>query len=398
MKSLWVLLLAGLMLSGCGGSSRSSSSQNSAPLAGNWQFTLASPSDGSFVGSPNAACTLTPGTPLPICSGGFLLQNKSSITGAVVYAIELPPPPNTTLPTLCNSGSAPITGTINGQNVTFTALAGIQTFTLTGTLSPDGSTMMGTYVSTDGKGCGTAQAGLQWSATSVKPLTGPVQGIFHSAAGRFQTPSGDTLVISNQNFPVTGVLTQGANIGASNATVTGTLTFQGYPCLDTASVNGQISGNSVILQIIATNGLKAGQIGSPGRATDTVSPVVFQSTAQGGYVLKGASEEHLVHALREAAAGRRWLSPPITELAIDAYIEQMKAGPLDPHERLTAREREVLHLAAEGNTCSKIAARLHISHRTVENHRARLMRKLGLQNQSELVRYAMQRGMLCSGE
>jgi hypothetical protein len=286
-KSLWVLLLASLMLSGCGGSSSSSSSQTSGPLAGNWQFTLASPADGSFVGSPNPACTSTTGTPLPICSGGFLLQNKGSVTGGVVYSIELPPSQNGGSPTLCNSGSAPVTGTVNGQNVTLTAVAGTQTFTLTGTLSSDGSTMMGTYASTDGKGCGTAQTGLQWSATSVQPLSGSVQGIFHSAAGRFQTVSGDVLVISNQNFPVFGVLTQGANIGASNATVTGTLTFQGYPCLDSASVNGQISGKSVILQIIASNGLNAGQIGSAGLASDPVSPVVYQST-QGGYVLKGA--------------------------------------------------------------------------------------------------------------
>src|SRR5260370_34635695 len=89
-KSLWVLLLAGLMLSGCGGSSRSSSSQNSGPLAGNWQFTLASPSDGSFLGSPNPACASTSGTPLPICSGGFLLQNQSSVSGALVYSIQSP--------------------------------------------------------------------------------------------------------------------------------------------------------------------------------------------------------------------------------------------------------------------------------------------------------------------
>ncbi len=287
-KSLWVLLLAGLMLSGWGGSSRSSSSQNSGPLAGNWQFTLASPSDGSFLGSPNPACASTSGTPLPICSGGFLLQNQGSVTGALVYSIQVPPPPSLTgsPPTLCNSGSAPVTGTINGQNVTLTVVAGTQTFTLNGTLSADGSTMMGTYAS-DGKGCGRAETGLQWSATSVQPLTGAVQGIFHSAAGYFHTVTGDVLVISNQNFPVSGVLTQGANIGASNATVTGTLTFQGYPCLDTAYVNGQISGNSVFLQIIASNGLNAGQIGSPGLASDTVSPVVFESTAQGGYVLKG---------------------------------------------------------------------------------------------------------------
>jgi two-component system response regulator NreC len=113
-----------------------------------------------------------------------------------------------------------------------------------------------------------------------------------------------------------------------------------------------------------------------------------------GYVLKGSEEENLVRAVREAAAGRRYLSPPVTERAIDAYIEQARTAPLDPHETLSAREREVLQLAAEGKTGAEAAARLHLSHRTVENHRASLMRKLGLKNQSELVRYALRRGLI----
>jgi hypothetical protein len=85
---------------------------------------------------------------------------------------------------------------------------------------------------------------------------------------------------------------QGQNIGASNATITGTLIFEGYPCLNTASVNGQISGNSVLLQIIASNGLNVGQIGSPpGLAAGSLpAPVTFASQPQGGgYVLSGAS-------------------------------------------------------------------------------------------------------------
>src|SRR5437899_4465571 len=116
--------------------------------------------------------------------------------------------------------------------------------------------MMGTYSSTDGKGCGTAQTGLQWSAISVPPLTGAIQGNFHSSLSP---------ILRNQTFPLSGSLIQGENRGASNATVTGTLNFQGYPCLSTAFVNGQISGTSVILQIVAPNGLNVGQIGaSPG--------------------------------------------------------------------------------------------------------------------------------------
>jgi DNA-binding NarL/FixJ family response regulator len=113
-----------------------------------------------------------------------------------------------------------------------------------------------------------------------------------------------------------------------------------------------------------------------------------------GYVLKNCPEENLVRAVREAAAGRRFLSPPVTEIAINAYIEQSKMGAFDPHETLTPRQREVLQLAAEGKTNGEIAARLNISQRTVENHRATLMKRLGLQNQTELIRHAMGHGMI----
>jgi hypothetical protein len=260
--SLLPFLLAGLVvLSACGGGS-SNQSQSSGALAGNWQFTMAAPSDNSFQGG---------------IQGGFLLQNNGTVTGAVVYEILLLAQQGGPT-TLCNSGSAPITGTVSGQNITLTATAGTQSFTLTGTLSADNSTMMGTYTSTDGQGCGTAQTGLRWSATSVPPLTGTVQGSFHSIFD----PS-----LKNQDFQVTGTLTQGQNIGASSATVTGTLSFQGYPCLPGASVNGQISGNSVILQIIAPNGLNVGQIGAPvGSSRPYPAPVTVVSSTS-GVVLQG---------------------------------------------------------------------------------------------------------------
>jgi two-component system response regulator NreC len=117
-----------------------------------------------------------------------------------------------------------------------------------------------------------------------------------------------------------------------------------------------------------------------------------------GYVLKGCSEENLVRSVREAIAGRRFLSPPVTEIAIDAYIEQCKTGPFDSHETLTPRQREVLQLAAEGNTNAEIAARLNISQRTAENHRAILMQRLGLQNQTELIRHALRHGLITADE
>jgi len=117
-----------------------------------------------------------------------------------------------------------------------------------------------------------------------------------------------------------------------------------------------------------------------------------------GYVLKGCTEENLVRAVREAAAGRRFLSPPVTEIAINAYIEQSKTGLFDPHETLTPRQREVLQMVAEGKTNAEIAARLNISQRTVENHRAALMQRLGLQNQTELIRHAIRRGLILPEE
>jgi hypothetical protein len=267
-KSLWILAVAAaMMLSACGGGA-SNGSQNSRSLSGNWQFTVANPTDNSFLGG---------------LQGGFLLQNNAAVTGGAVYSVALPAQGGG-VSTVCNSGSAAITGTLNGQNVSLTAVAGTQTFTFTGMLSSNGSTMAGTYTSTAGTGaggtvCGTAQTGLQWSATSVPALTGSVAGSFHSQSGS----------LNNQDFPVSGFLTQGPNIGASNATVTGNLSFldptsllSNYPCFDTASVNGQVSGNVVILQIIGTSGSNLGQIGgSPGSG---VSAVTFDSTPQ-GYVL-----------------------------------------------------------------------------------------------------------------
>jgi two-component system, NarL family, response regulator NreC len=112
------------------------------------------------------------------------------------------------------------------------------------------------------------------------------------------------------------------------------------------------------------------------------------------YVLKQCTATELVRAVREAAVGRRYLSPPLSERAIEAYLRRAEATDLDPYETLTSREREVLHLAAEGLSNPDIASRLYVSPRTVEVHRGNLMRKLGLHNQAELIRYAIRRGIV----
>jgi len=113
-----------------------------------------------------------------------------------------------------------------------------------------------------------------------------------------------------------------------------------------------------------------------------------------GYVLKDSGMEELVRAIFEVNAGRHYLGSPLSERAIELYSEKAVEAELDVYETLTRREREGLHLAAESKTNRKIAARLSISQRTVETHKANLMRKLNLHSQTELIRFALQRGII----
>jgi len=109
------------------------------------------------------------------------------------------------------------------------------------------------------------------------------------------------------------------------------------------------------------------------------------------YVLKGSTSEELLRAIREVAAGHRYLDLPISERAINIFVQKSEASDFDLYETLTAREREVLHMVAQGYTNAEIAGRLFVSHRTVEVHRANMMRKLRLKNRTQLIQYALQR-------
>lgn len=112
------------------------------------------------------------------------------------------------------------------------------------------------------------------------------------------------------------------------------------------------------------------------------------------YVLKESSADELVRAIREAAVGHRYLSSPLSEQAIKEYVRKTKDTGMDSYDTLTNREREVLHMAVQGCTNADIATRLYISRRTVETHRANMMRKLDMHTQTDLVRYALQQGIL----
>jgi DNA-binding NarL/FixJ family response regulator len=107
-----------------------------------------------------------------------------------------------------------------------------------------------------------------------------------------------------------------------------------------------------------------------------------------GYVVKRAAARDLVEAIRATHAGRRYLSSRVA----DAVLEEGEDR--DPLGRLSAREREVLQLIAEGRTGAEIAGRLSLSQKTVETYRARLIEKLGIRDVPGLVRFAIQRGLV----
>jgi len=112
------------------------------------------------------------------------------------------------------------------------------------------------------------------------------------------------------------------------------------------------------------------------------------------YVLKDASATCLTLALREAAAGRRYISPPLSEAELQEYERGRRDARGDSYQRLTDREREVLQLTAEGMTGPEIAVSLGISPRTAETHRANILKKLQLRGKTDLVHFALERGLV----
>jgi DNA-binding NarL/FixJ family response regulator len=112
------------------------------------------------------------------------------------------------------------------------------------------------------------------------------------------------------------------------------------------------------------------------------------------YILKESPPEELIKAIREVFYGRRYLSSPLSERAIEAYTQKAEVKTAEPYDQLTTREREILQLAAQGCTNTEIASRLFISSRTVETHRTNLMRKLSLHNHIQLIQFAIQHGII----
>jgi len=114
-------------------------------------------------------------------------------------------------------------------------------------------------------------------------------------------------------------------------------------------------------------------------------------TGASGYVLKEAADSEVVAAIREVAKGGRYVHPELGARLVAAETEERRRAEEDP---LSEREREVLRLLALGHTNQEIAKQLFISVRTAETHRAHIMQKLRLSSRAELVRYALDRGLL----
>jgi len=112
-----------------------------------------------------------------------------------------------------------------------------------------------------------------------------------------------------------------------------------------------------------------------------------------GYLLKESAFEELIKAIRIVCAGKKYLSPDVTDIVLRDYLNPSidNDHPLTPD--LTLREREVLQLIVEGCATKEVANRLNISIKTVESHRSRIMYKLGLHTVAELTKYAVRHGI-----
>jgi len=120
---------------------------------------------------------------------------------------------------------------------------------------------------------------------------------------------------------------------------------------------------------------------------------IFRALQAGamGYLLKGSAGSEVVEAVRAVHAGRRYLTRKVSDVVVDGYVREHRAS--SPLESLSPREREVMLLVVEGRSSREIADALHLSPKTVETHRSRLMEKLGVENVIGLVKFAVQHGL-----
>jgi len=118
----------------------------------------------------------------------------------------------------------------------------------------------------------------------------------------------------------------------------------------------------------------------------------FKSGAR-GYLVKEAASIELIRAIRCVSSGQLFLSASLGSSLLEEFVSLLRVGTQTPSDKLSARERQVLQLLAEGHSTKDIAAQLHVSAKTVETHRAQLMEKLKLFSIAELTKYAVREGL-----
>ena len=124
---------------------------------------------------------------------------------------------------------------------------------------------------------------------------------------------------------------------------------------------------------------------------------IIRALASGAraYLLKSATDEDLLPAVRAVAAGRPYFSPAVTAVLVEDYVRRLQTrGLTDSYDLLTDREKEILQLLAEGRSNKEVAALLDLGLSTVETHRGNLMQKLNLHNTAEIVLYAVRKGII----
>jgi hypothetical protein len=250
-----------LTLIGCGGGS--SSTAPSGPLTGNWQFNLTE--------EYPSATTLS--------VSGFVVDSNNTLTGSV----QGPTIISSNLAHLCG-GVGPITGSVSGQNVTFSVNPGGAVFNFAGTLASD-NTISGTYQSLGGA-CLTKPTTGTFTASLIPTLTGNFTGTLTDSTYM----AGLTGVSPAAPISVTGTITQSSNAGDSSASLSGTITAVGYPCFQTVSLTGSISGQSVYMKVYGYNGVQIGTIGEVSTATGLSFPAQV-STTSGSTSLQGNNDD-----------------------------------------------------------------------------------------------------------
>jgi DNA-binding NarL/FixJ family response regulator len=127
--------------------------------------------------------------------------------------------------------------------------------------------------------------------------------------------------------------------------------------------------------------------------SDTVFVTEMLKSGAAGYLIKDCAFEELVRAIRTVIENKVYLSPSISGVVVEDYIQRLSQTNFTGSDILSDREREVLQLMAEGNSTKRIAAKLHISVKTVETHRRQIMSKLDIHTVAELTKYAIRKGL-----